>query len=100
MLLSSSGQVIDAIEVSDGMALFEYFKVLVYVGHGKDRACVGEEDFQDFPTEEQIMWAVLRNKGSYAEITKIFAPHELPFTEECDGDCENCECEDDLPFGR
>lgn len=45
------------------------------------------------------MWAVLRNKGSYAEITKIFAPHELPFTEDenkeddefCKGRCANCE---------
>lgn len=50
MLLSSKGEVIDGIEVPDNMALFEYFKVFVYVGHGKDRECVGEEDFQEFPT--------------------------------------------------
>lgn len=95
MLLSSKGEIIDAIQVPDGMALFEYFKVLVYVGQGKERECVGEEDFKDFPTDEQIMWSVLKNKGSYAEVTLIHAPHELPFTE-CDGCCD-C-CEDDLTF--
>ena len=99
MLLSSKGEIIDAIQVPDGMALFEYFKVLVYVGQGKDRECVGEEDFKEFPTDEQILWAVLHNKGSYAEVTLIHAPHELlSFSEDCDGNCENCECEDDLPF--
>lgn len=95
MLLSSKGEIIDAIQVPDGMAIFEYFKVLVYVGQGKERECVGEEDFKDFPTNEQIMWSVLKNKGSYAEVTLIHAPHELSFTED---DC--IECEDDLPFGR
>lgn len=85
MLLSSNGQVIDAIEVPDNMALFQYYKVLVYVGHGVDRKIVGEEDFKEFPTEEQIMWAVIRNEGSYAEITLIHAPHQMP--EEC---CECC----------
>lgn len=88
MLLSSNGQVIDAIEVPDNMALFQYYKVLVYVGHGVDRKIIGEEDFKEFPTEEQIMWAVLVNKGSYAEITLIHAPQEIP---EC-SDCEDC-CE-------
>ena len=82
MLINSHGEVKDAISVPDNMKIFEYFKVLVYIGQGNDRQCVGEEDFQEFPTDEQVMWSVLYHKGSYAEVTKILAPHTLPFSED------------------
>lgn len=82
MLIDNHGEVTDAIKIPDNMKIFEYFKVLVYRGHGKERECVGEEDFQEFPTDKQVMWSVFHNNGSYAEVTKILAPHVVPFSED------------------
>ena len=76
MILNHDGIVGDGISLPDDIGLFEFFKVLVYVGQGSDREMVGEEDFQDFPTDEQVIWSVVKHKGSYAEVTKILVPQE------------------------
>jgi hypothetical protein len=121
MIISSKGEITDAIEVPDGTAIFEYFRVKVMVGSVDDPECVGAEDFKEFPDDAQVMWSVLKHKGSYAEVTKIMVPEALPFSDadscsNCQGDCNCCdtareldaiemaaydaafETEDDLPF--
>lgn len=66
--------------------VFEYFKVLVYIEHGADKKCVGEEEFKDFPTDDEIIWSVLKHQGSYAEIAKILVPQKGPYIETCSGE--------------
>lgn len=91
MIVSSKGEITDAIEVPDGTAVFDFFRVKVMVGEpGKNGKCIAVEDFPAFPEDSQIIWAVAKNNGSYAEVTKILAPHQLPFSDE--------ETENNLPL--
>lgn len=93
MIVSSLGVITDAIEVPDGTAIFDFFRVKVMIGEpGKDGKCIAVEDFPAFPEDGQILWAVAKNNGSYAEITKILVPQQLPFSE------DTGETEDDLPY--
>ena len=117
MIISSKGEITDAIEVPDGTTLFEFFRVQVMVGDETNSECIGTEDFEKFPDDAQVLWAVTKHKGSYAEVTKILVPGVLPFSDdgfcsECPGDCNCCdtarklddiemaefETEDDLPI--
>lgn len=103
MIVSSLGRIDDAIQIPDGMTVFEFFRVRVMVGEPLEAKCIAVEDFQEFPDDAQVAWSVIKNNGSYAEITKILVPQTLPFSE-CDGCsddcgcCENCETEDDVPY--
>lgn len=117
MIVSSLGVIDDAIEVPDGTTVFDHFRVKVMVGEpGKSGECIAVEDFPVFPDDGQIIWAVSKHNGSYAEVVKILEPDTLPFSDagccsNCPGDCNNCdtareldaaemaayETEDDLP---
>lgn len=91
MIVSSKGEITDAIEVPDDMGIFKYYKVLVYTGQEEDRVCVGEEDFKEYPTNAQVVWAVGKNGGSYAEVSEIYVPQRMSEDVFCDGCC--CECD-------
>lgn len=92
MIVSSLGVIDDAIEVPDGTTVFDHFRVKVMVGEpGKSGECIAVEDFPVFPDDGQIIWAVSKHNGSYAEVVKILVPDVLPFCGDCDGDCDCCE---------
>lgn len=91
MIVSSKGEITDAIEVPDDMGIFKYYKVLVYTGQSEDRVCVGEEDFKEYPTNSQVVWAVGKHSGSYAEVSEIYVPQRMIDDDFCDGCC--CECD-------
>ena len=91
MIVSSKGEITDAIEVPDTTEIFEFFRVLVMVGDLESKKCVGQEDFKEFPDEAQVIWAVAKHNGSYAEVTKILVPQNSPECGECDGDCFCCD---------
>lgn len=91
MIVSSKGEITDAIEVPDGTELFEFFRVLVMVGDLEHKQCVGQEDFKEFPDDAQVIWAVTKHNGSYAEITKILVPQETLSCGNCDGACYCCD---------
>lgn len=99
MIVSSLGEIEDGIQVPDGMTVFEFFRVRVMTGEPLDAKCIAVEDFQEFPDDAQIVWSVLNNGGSYAEVMKVLVPQKLPFSEGCScGDCCcNHETEDDIP---
>ena len=90
MIVSSKGEITDAIEVPDTTEIFEFFRVLVMVGDLENKKCVGQEDFKEFPDEAQVIWAVAQHNGSYAEITKILVPQPCG---ECECDCFGCDIE-------
>lgn len=118
MIVSSYGVIDDAVEVPDGTSLFDFFRVKVMIGEpGKNEECIATEDFPSFPDDGQIIWAVSKHNGSYAEVVRILEPDVLPFSDDgcsinCSGDCDNCEIareldeiemgehetEDDLPY--
>lgn len=91
MIVSSLGRIDDAIQIPDGMTVFEFFRVRVMVGEPLEAKCIAVEDFQEFPDDAQVVWAVLKNGGSYAEVMKVLVPQQLPFT-------EDIETEDDIPI--
>lgn len=90
MIISSKGEITNGIEVPDGLRIFEFYRVRVMTGEPKeDGKCIAVEDFQEFPDDAQVAWSVIKNNGSYAEITKILVPQTLPFS-------EDIETEDDI----
>ena len=91
MIVSSKGEITDAIEVPDETEIFEFFRVLVMVGDLEHKQCVGQEDFKDFPDDAQVIWAVAKHNGSYAEVTKILVPQGFSDCGECDGECFCCD---------
>lgn len=91
MIVTREGKVADAVEIDDNKRLFDCFRVRVIketISNGipvrKD--VIGEEDFKDFPNEEQIMYCIAKYNGDFAAVERIYALEALPFSE-----CTDCE---------
>ena len=81
MLIDSKGGTIteeSIVCIPDDMELFESFRVLV---RDDSYNIIGWEDFDDFPNDNQIMYAIAKNNGCSANIEKVYEMEEVPFAE-------------------
>ena len=87
MIIDSKGNVIeDAVQVPDGSAIFECFRVRVILetlnkqGLTVKKEVIGEEDYVNFPSNEQIMYCIAKYHGDFAIVEKIYCVQILPFS--------------------
>jgi len=86
MIIDRNGNIIDAVQVPDGSAIFECFRVRVILetlckkGYTVKKEVIGEEDFTEFPNEQQIMYCIAKYHGDFATIEKIYVIQVLPFS--------------------
>lgn len=94
MLIDREGKEVDVAFIPDGQKLFEMFRVRVirdkYNDKGKrvKREVVGEEDYKEYPTDEQKMYCIAKHQGDFCVTEKISTLEWIPFSE--DMNCNNC----------
>ena len=85
MIIDRNGNILDAVKIPDGATIFDCFRVRVIRETINTHSCtskkevVGEEDFQVFPSDEQIMYCIAKHKGDFATVEKIYSIQIVPF---------------------
>ena len=74
----------DAIAIDNGSVLAEKYRVRVIKGRaaGDPKEVVGEMDFNEFPSDMQILFCIRYFRGDFANVQKIYFEDTIPFAKE------------------
>ena len=81
MLVDRHGNTImeeNIVVIPDDMELFESFRVIV---RDDSYDIIGYEEFDSFPTDNQIMYSIKKLGGVLANVEKVYEMEEVPFAE-------------------
>lgn len=82
------GKMDNAVNIPDGTILDEGFKLIIWQvrnyirGQAPGYMKLKEIHFTSFPTDEEIMYHLVKNNGNEATIEKVYTLGKLPFTED------------------